>query len=150
MSSKYVRNQFEAMLVANIAETVVDFTAEYQEMENIKDKYSLTDDDPFLGIQFPPSNEIPIGIVSDNTSGSYREEGVVMLHVVNPVTANTGDEIVDRGEALRDLFRGATINGDILIESVTTLNFESSATLNFENGYEAATITIEYYRNNNF
>jgi len=151
MSSKYVRNQIKSH-ISSLAptETLVDFSAEFRFIEQLRQSYSLGPKDPFLGIQFLPSDEAPVSVVSNNNAGCYRENGVFLLHVVEAVSTNHRENILDRSETLLGLFRGATINGDIYIESVSYPNFDSSATVNFENGYQAAALVINFYRNNYF
>jgi len=149
MSSGYVRTSIKDFLTANSPEVVVDFSAEYMNVKDILIKYSLADEDPFLGIEFIPSQELPQGILSNNKEGCYREFGTIFLHIVSAISLTHTDNIITRADALIDLFRGATINNEILVESVSPANFNSSATLNFDRGYEAATININFYRNNN-
>ena len=153
MSSAYVRTQIKTYLTAQApTETQIDFSAEYRTMEDIRTDFSLGLGDPFLGLQFIPSGEVPMGIPSNNAGGCFRETGVFFMHIVEPVTAQPTltNAILTRADTLLGLFRGATINGDIYIESVTQANFDAGATLQFENGYEAASVTINFYRNNNF
>lgn len=151
MSSSFVRTEIKSFLGTNApTENLIDFSAEYRDVDDIIDGNGLTDEDPFLGIQFLPSDESPIGMISDNGGGCYRERGVILLHIVEVISTTHRDDILARAETLLGLFRGATINGEIIIESLAHANFDSSATLNFERGYEAASITVNFYRNYNF
>ena len=74
------------------------------------------------------------------------------MHVAEPTRGNddVANAIVTRGDSLLDLFRGARINNDIVIESVIQPNFDTSATLKFENGFQAAAVTVNFYRDYNF
>lgn len=151
MSSKYVRAQIKNHIQTNIStETIVDFSAMYLNVSEIRDTHGLGFKDPFLGIQYLPSDESPVSVISNNATGCYREFGAILLHIVESVNPTMVENILDRGEALLESFRGATINGDIYIESVSYPNFDSSVTANFENGYESATIVVNFYRNYNF
>lgn len=146
MSSKYVRDQVLSLL-GTTSENVIDFAAEYRTVEDILSAYGLTDDDSWIGIEFLPSNEAPYGVTSNNSGGCYRENGAFMMHVVEPISATHRDNILTRADALLQIFRGATINGDIIIGQVGTVNFDSNLTLNFESGYEGGAVTVDYYRN---
>ncbi len=56
-----------------------------------------------------------------------------------------GDALLQRGEVLRNLFRGRRI-GDIIIDSVSPMNFDSGATLEFEGGYMSGSFFMSYRR----
>ena len=153
MSSSYVRTQIKNYLTANAAtETQIDFSAEYRTLDLLRQDFGLSITDPFLGLQFLPSGEVPWSIPSNNSSGCFRETGVFFMHVVEPVQPQPAltDAILARAETLLGLFRGATIDGQIYVESVTQPNFDAGATLQFENSYESAAVTVNWYRDNNF
>ncbi len=153
MSSLYVRTQIKDYLTANApTEVQIDFSAEFRTLEELREDLSLGLQDNFLGLQFLPSGETPWALATDNSSGFFRETGVFLMHVVEPTQEQPAltNAILARSETLLGLFRGATINGDIYIESVIPANFDSSATLQFENGYNAAAVTVNFYRDNNF
>lgn len=149
MSSVYVRNQIKSFIGSNLAtENLIDLTGEYRDIEDVIDGASLDYKDPWLGIQFTGSSDQPINVGANNVTGLYREIGVIMLHVVSMAKATATTDILTRAETIRDAFRGQRIN-DIVIEEVTTPNFEQGATLDFESGYVSATVIISYERDHN-
>jgi hypothetical protein len=149
MSSSYVRTQIKAFIAAELAtENVIDLTAEYAELQDMLDDNGLTYTDSWLGIQFIGSEEIPINVGANNTSGCYREDGSVFLHVVAPATDSAASDLLTRAEALRTAFRGQRIN-DMIIEGVTPPNFEAGATLQFEAGFTSASVIVNYQRDLN-
>lgn len=128
------------------AENYIDLTAKYDTIDDMISDEGLGVDDPWVGIQFIGATEIPQTISSNNTTGCYREEGSVFLHVVARVSVNgtLADDILARCETLRNLLRGSRINS-IVIESVSPPNFELGATLDMEGGYTSASVIIDYY-----
>lgn len=149
MSSSYVRTQITSFIGTELpAETVIDLTAEYREIEDVISGASLTYKDPWLGMQFIGSEDIPINVGANNVAGCYRETGIVMLHVVAQSNSLSASSILTRAESIRDAFRGQRIN-DIIIESVSPPNFERGVTLDFESGYTSAVITVSYERDLN-
>lgn len=149
MSSSYVRSEIKTFLSANSAESdIIDLTAQYSSLTNMLSDNGVDRNDPWLGLQFIGSSEEPITLNSGNTVGKYREIGSVFLHVVERVKNTVADDILTRAEALRTLLRGQRIN-DIIIESVSPPNFESGATLQFEGGYQSASIIVSYERDLN-
>jgi len=149
MSSSYVRSEIKTFLSANSAESdIIDLTAQYSSLTNMLSDNGVDRNDPWLGLQFIGSSEEPITLNSGNTVGKYREIGSVFLHVVERVKNSVADDILTRAEALRTLLRGQRIN-DIIIESVSPPNFESGATLQFEGGYQSASIIVSYERDLN-
>ncbi len=150
MSSKYARDTIKTFIGNNSAESLIDFSAEYRTIDKLLADTGLSHSDSWIGIEFLPSDEAPLGMVSNNSGGCYRERGSVLMHVVAPISLTHRDDILTRAEALLQIFRGATINGDIYVESLTHANFATSATLSFERGYESAAITLNFYRNYNF
>jgi len=149
MSSSYVRTQMTTFITTNSSEAnIVDLTAQYSTQQNMLDDAGIGRNDPWLGLQFIGSSEEPITLNSNNTTGKYREVGSVFLHVVERVKTTVADDILTRAEDLRTLLRGQRIN-DIIIESVSPPNFESGATLQFEGGYQSASIIVSYERDLN-
>lgn len=146
MSSVYVRTQIKNFITANVpSETIIDLTAQYQEIAKLLNNASLSMKDPWLGIQFIGADETPVSVQATNTTGLYRETGAIYLHIVEATSPNLVDNILARSEALRDALRGQRI-GDIIIESVDPPNFENGATLEFEGGYTSASVVVGYYR----
>lgn len=149
MSSSYVRTQIKSFITANLAsENQIDLTGEYRDIDIVIAGATLTYKDPWLGIQFIGSEDIPINVGANNVAGCYREVGVVMLHVVAMANSSSTASILSRSETIRNAFRGQRIN-DIIVESITPANFERGATLDFESGYIAATLLISYERDLN-
>lgn len=149
MSSVYVRDQLKAFIGTDLAtENLIDLTGEYRDVDDVIAGASLTFKDPWLGIQFVGSQDIPITVAANNIQGLYREIGTVMLHIVEMASSTSTGDILTRSETIRDAFRGQRIN-DIIVEEVTPPNFEQGATLDFESGYVAATIILSYERDLN-
>lgn len=148
MSSVYVRTQVKQFLADNSNEKVVDMTSQFEELRQLLSENDIQPDAPWLGVQFIGSDEVPVSISATNDVGLYRETGAVQLHVVAEAKIGVGDSLLTRGETLRNLFRGRRI-GDIVIESVTPLNTEAGATLEFEDGYMSGTCIVAYYRDLN-
>lgn len=144
MSSVYVRTQIKNFITANApTEKQADMSGGYEELEEFLDQYSITMFDPWLGLQFIPGEEVPITLPADNTRGKYREIGAVYIHVTDVASPTARDNILARGEALRDLFRGQRV-GEVKIEAMTPLNFELGATLNFEGGFISGSFILSY------
>lgn len=142
MSSKYVRDQVTAFIGAQLSsETFIDLTAEFQEMNKLIDSSGVTYEEDWLGCQFIGGEEEMIAVGAKD----YRETGSVFLHVVAPAVSGARAGMIDRAEAIRDAFRGKRIN-DLVIESVTPPNFEASSTLQFEGGWTACSVIVNYYR----
>lgn len=148
MSSVYVRTQIKQFLDDNSGETVIDMTAQFEDLKQLLAENSIQPDAPWLGVQFIGNDEVPVSIPATNDLGLYRETGAIQLHVVSEAKIGVGDSLLTRGETLRNLFRGRRI-GDIVIESVTPLNTEAGATLEFEDGYMSGTFIAAYYRDLN-
>jgi len=139
-----VRTAIKDFLAANAAtETVIDLTALFQELKELIEDNGLTSDDPWLGLEFIGNDEVPITIPATNTSGKYRESGAIYFHVVDIAKLGAGSGLLTRGETLRNLLRGRRI-GTVRIESVTPMNFNSGATLQFEGGYMSGSFLVGY------
>lgn len=144
MSSTYVRNQIKTFLTTVVpTEKVADMSGGYQDIGDFLGLFGITMLDPWLGLQFIPGDEIPITLPATNTTGKYRETGAVYIHVVEVANPDANGNILTRGEALRDFFRGRRV-GEVKIESMTPLNFELGATLNFDGGFVAASFILSY------
>ena len=144
MSSLYVRQQVLDFLAAEIpAEKVIDLTGAYQEIKELVAHAGLTDKDPWLGIEFIGNSEQPITVGSDNEKGKYRELGAVYFHIVGIAKLGGSGSILTRGEAIRNLFRGRRL-GTMIVESMTPLNTQSGATLEFKGGYMSASFILSY------
>lgn len=145
MSSVYVRDQIEQFINDNLgSENLVDVTAEFDDLQELLGDYGLDYQSKWLGIQYIGSDELPISLVANNSSGKYRETGAIFLHIVEPARNAAKDDILTRSEVIRNTFRGQRIN-DIVVEGVTPINFESAATLQFEDGFTSASVVVNYY-----
>ena len=147
MSSKFVRDSFNSFIGTGLpSENIIDLTAQGKEMQDFLAEEGLTLDDTWLGLQFQADPERPITVPATNSTGKYREDGIVFVHIVSPIFTSTStlmNGLLDRAEAIKNLFRGIRI-GDIIIETVGQPNFESGATLEFEGGFQSCSIIINY------
>lgn len=149
MSSSYVRTQFLSFLTTNfLTENVIDMTAEYEEMKEFLDDNNLTYLDAWLGIDFLPTDEIPIAVTTNTSQGCYRETGSLFFHVTEPAAKAAATNIVSRAEVLRSGLRGHRI-GDIIVESVTPVSTQGGTTLQFEAGFTSGSFILNYYRDLN-
>ena len=146
MSSVFVRDEVLNFLSTELpTESVIDLTSDFLELEQMLIEEGLTISDPWLGVQFLGSEEIPVDVGATNTRGKYRETGVVFLHVVEVARLGVHNVILTRAEAIRNKLRGRRI-GPIIIESVAPANFGEGITLSFSGGYSAAVIQFDYQR----
>lgn len=144
MSSLHVRTQIKNFLAAEApTESVIDLTSLFQEIKELIEDSGLGEEDPWLGVQFIGDDEIPVGLYATNEVGKYRETGAIYFHVVSVAKLGNGDSLLTRGEALRDLLRGRRI-GSVVIESVSPMNFDSGATLQFEGGWMSGSFIVGY------
>jgi hypothetical protein len=144
MSSKYVRDQFDAFVTANLpTETLCDMTAQFGELSEFLASFSVGRNDPWLGVQYIGNEEEPITIPSTNGTGKFREAGIIYLHVVGVAALGAGNAILTRCEAIRSAIRGRRL-GDVRIQNVSPPNFNAGATLQFEGGWTSASIIIDY------
>lgn len=144
MSSLNVRTKVKNFITTNApTEKLIDLTARFEEIKELIEDEGLVHDSPWLGIEFIAGDEIPITVPATNTQGKYRETGALYFHVVGLAVLGSVDTILARGEALRNLLRGQRID-DIIIESVTPLNFDAGATLRFQGGYISASFLASY------
>lgn len=147
MSSLYVRDEIAAFLAAEIpGEKYIDLTSEFYEVNDLLTEYGVNPGEDWVGLQFVGSEEVPVDILSTNTSGTYREVGVLYIHVVALAKLGVGRDILIRAETIRNKLRGQRIAGNILIEGVAPATFGEGATLSFEGGYTAALVAVTYQR----
>lgn len=144
MSSLAVRTGVLQFLEDNSAESVVDLTAQWQDLKPMLAENDIQPSAPWLGVEFVGDEEDPVSLSADNEKGLYREYGLVQLHVVAIGKIGAGADMINRAEALRNLFRGRRI-GDIVVLSVSPLNTGPGATLEFEGGYVSGTVTVTYH-----
>ena len=143
MSSSSVRTKIKDFLSANSTEKVMDLSGQFDNLQDMLADAGIGTEDPWVGVQFIGSDEVPITIGSSNTSGKYRETGAVYIHVVDIAKMGVSDTILSRAEILRNLFRGQEI-GSLLIDSVAPINFENGAALHFEDGWISGSFVISY------
>ena len=144
MSSLQVRTDILQFLSDNApTESVVDLTSRFEDLNEMLANDGIADDAPWLGVQFQGDDEVPVALAADNLKGKYRETGAIYFHVVTTAQIGNGTQLLTRGEALRNLLRGQRI-GAILIESVSPMNFEAGATLQFEGGYMSGSFIVGY------
>lgn len=148
MSSLAVRTAIKDFLDDNSEETVIDLTAESEDFKILLSESGVQPDAPFLGLQFIGGETRPISLAATNDQGLYREFGSVILHVCDIGRIGVGNSLLTRGEALINLFMGQRI-GDIVIDSLSQMNTEVGATLEFEGGYVSGSIQITFYRDLN-
>ena len=147
MSSTAVRTKFEAFMTAqNPTEKFALMDGGYQELEDFLAAQTPAIDpgEAWVGIQYVPNDEDPITVPATNTTGKYRETGLIFVHVVDIAKLTASAAIIGRCEAMRDKLRGQNING-LRVLSVSPQNFSEGATLDFEGGgYISATFTVEF------
>ncbi len=145
MSSLSVRDKVLAFLTDQFpAERVVDISAEYSELDDFLIANNITSDQNWLGIQYIGNEEIPVDVGATNTRGKYREIGIFYLHVVEVARLGVARAVLQRGEAIRNAVRGQRIDGDVVVKSVSPVNFGPGITLSFQGGYSAGLIIVEY------
>lgn len=143
MSSAYVRTTIKQFIDDNSSESVVDLTSLFNEIKDLITENNIQPDAPWLGIQFIGNDEVPVALAATNDQGKYRETGAIYFHVVDVAKIGNGDSLLTRGEVLRNLLRGQRI-GNMLIESVSPMNFDRGATLQFEGGYMSGSFFAIY------
>ena len=144
MSSKAVRDLILDFLEDGSEELIVDLTGHYENLRDLLGESGVQPDAPWLGIEFIGDSEDPVSLTANNEQGLYREYGLIQLHVCAQAKIGVGASLVDRGEPLRNLFRGERI-GAIVINSVSPVNTGPGATLEFEAGYVSGTISVAYH-----
>lgn len=144
MSSLSVRTQIRSFLSSNSSESVIDLTAQYEDLRSILAESGIQPDAPWLGLEFVGDSEDPVSLSADSTKGLYREYGQIQLHICAVAKIGVGAILENRGEVLRDLFRGTRI-GNIVVESVSPINTGPGTTLEFDAGYVSGTVSIGYH-----
>ena len=146
MSSLHVRNEILNFLQTEIpTESVIDLTGDFLELSDLLEESGLQHGDPWLGLQFLGSEEIPVDVGATNTRGKYREVGAIYLHIVDVASLGIHNVILSRAEAIRNKFRGRRI-GQVIITGVAPANFGEGITLSFSGGYTAAVVQVDYTR----
>lgn len=146
MSSIYVRDQFKNLIAAELpGEKLVDLTARYEEIKELLEVEGVASDSPWLGIEFIGGEEIPVGLAATNSQGKYRESGAVQFHVVDIARLGNGPTLLTRGKAIMDILRGERL-GDIIIETMSLMNFGTGSTLHFDGGYVSGTFLVSFIR----
>lgn len=151
MSSSAVRTKFETFFAAEFpSEKVAVMDGGY---ENLRDflagdpgavGYPRIEKEPWIGLQYIPNDEEAVSVPANNTTGKYRETGLIFIHVVDIAKLAVGAGINTRCEAIRNKLRGQNISG-LRVLSVSPQNFAPGATLDFEGGgYISASMTLEY------
>ena len=147
MSSKIVRDTIKAYYAAEAPGSeipLVDLDGGYEDIHSLLQEAGVADSyTPWVGIQFIGNDEIPVTVAAVPGQGKFRETGAFFIHVVEVASSTVRDSIVSRAEALRTLFRGKNISG-VRIQSVTPINFELGATLEFESGFIAGSFIADY------
>jgi hypothetical protein len=144
MSSLDVRDKFKNFLQAVApSEKLVDITGEFDEVQEVLEEYGIGSSEPWVGVQFVGADEVPVSLTVTDTSGKYREQGVIFLHIVAIAKLGGQNGIIERGDDLKKKIRGKNIQG-ILINSVSPPLTGNGATLNFSGGYTAALVQINY------
>jgi len=144
MSSLAVRNLVRNFLADKSTENVVDLTGHFEDLRVLLNEEGIQPDAPWLGLEFIGDDELPVSLAATNDQGLYREVGSIVLHVCTMGAIGCGYDLENRGEVLRDLFRGERIGG-VVIESVSPIRTGPGATLEFEGGYVSGSITVGYY-----
>lgn len=141
MSSVYVRDEIKTYFAANSVETLVDLSGENRTLKEITNDYSIGFNDDWIAISFIGASEEPISIATD----CYREFGSVFFHIVAPIKNNGIDDILNRCETIRSIFRGKRIN-DIIITTISPPTTDVGTTLDFDNGFTSASFIVDYQR----
>jgi predicted GNAT family acetyltransferase len=146
MCSKFVRDIVLDFISTELSgETVIDLTAEFEELDDMLEYHGVASGSDWVGIQFVGSEETPVDIRATDSKGTYRETGIFSLHIVAIAKIGSHNGIMTRVEAIRDKFRGRRID-TIIVESVSPPNFGAGTTLSFTGGYTAATFNIGFNR----
>jgi len=91
MSSLTVRTLIKDFLAAQLpGENLIDLSDDVGDFQDLVEEAGLVYTvDPWLGIDFVGFDEYPVDILATNNTGCYREEGTVMLYVVEPMNTAT-------------------------------------------------------------
>ncbi len=144
MSSTTVRSAIKTFLTTNAPTVKVsDLSGGWLDIMDHLAGDSIGPADDWIGLQFLGNDEVPVTVGAINNSGKYRESGAIYIHVVGVAKTGVRDSILSRAETLRTLFRGQRIGG-ITINSVTPVNFELGATIEFEAGFISGSFILDY------
>lgn len=159
MSTKAVRDKIRTFLGAELpSEKYAEMDGGYENLADFlsSQKNTVTDDptpiavtDDWIGLQYLADQETAVSLNANNSTGRYRETGVISLHVVSKAKVGTWRGILTRCEAIQDLFRGRNISG-VIVKGIIPANFANGTTLDFAGGgYVSATVSViyEYDRN---
>lgn len=146
MSSEYVRTTFNSFITAATsgAETVIDITSDFEEINDFLALNSLTYASNWVGLYYVGDSELPISIPTTNDTGLYREQGSIYIHVVTPTSIGCHTGIITRAEVIRNLVRGKRL-GNITIESVSPVNFNNGYSLDMDAGFTSGVLITNYH-----
>jgi hypothetical protein len=147
MSSSYVRSNFTTFLTAACTgvETIVDITADFEEINDLLAANGLTYASNWVGLYFLGHSELPVTVPATNDTGKYREDGSIYIQVIAPTSIGCHNGIIARAEVIRDLIRGQRI-GEITIDSVSPVSFNNGYTMDFEAGFTSGAMVADYTR----
>lgn len=143
MSNAAVRTIITDFLDDESNESVVDLTGQFDELRAMLTEAGVQVDAPWLGLEFTSAGEEPVSLTANNTQGLYREIGQIRLHVCAIAQIGAGADIVSRGNTLLSLFRGFNVEG--LTVDGMRFNTGPGATLEFEAGYVAGIVELDYH-----
>lgn len=147
MSSIAVRNMISSHIAAQApSEKLVELSDYFTDSKRFYEDAGVTFGNPWLGVEYAGSTEIPITVNALPNKGKYRESGVVMFHVVAQAAVGVTSSILTRAENLRDIFRGRRLvgTGTLMVTEVTPPNMADGGTLDFTDGYTSATFMVAY------
>jgi hypothetical protein len=152
MSSLTVRTLLKDFIATKLpAEVLIDLSDEVGEFQELVEAAGLEYTvDKWLGIDFIGFDEYPVDILATNTTGCYREDGTVMLFIVEPMnsTGSPRDKILIRAESIMNAFRGERISS-LIIHRISPANFKAESNVSFEGGYTSAMISIDFHNDKN-
>lgn len=152
MSSSVVRKEFEDHIKGVLnnftnPEKLVDLTAEFEDLSEVLGYYEVGSMDAWTGIQYVGSDTDINAITSlENNLGSYREDGAILIHVVDIGRLGVHNDIIARGEVIANSLRGRRLANGIVVDEVSPVNFGRGVALQFEGKYVSGTISVGYYR----
>lgn len=152
MSSSVVRSTINSHIQTVLTgfakpETLVDLTGEFENLSDVLDYHEVGELDPWVGIQFVGSDITINSITSlENNKGSFREDGAILIHVVDIGRLGVHNDIIARGEVIANSLRGRRLANGIVIDEVSPVNFGRGVALQFEGKYVSGTINVGYYR----
>ena len=138
MSSGFVRNAIMTYLKANWTTTPVFNLSDYLGRKTL----DLTNITAWVGVQFLDSNEDFAGI----SNLCYREEGVVVIHVVH-AAGRPSSEAINLCDQIRTLFRGNSLgNGTIYIMSIDPPTDQKGEAIEFDGNWHGFAMYMSLYR----